>query len=519
MTAFKSIFRKQQTWISFVLVLAITLRAIQYFARSSMWLDELAAAFNVMERNFYQLATESLGFNQVAPPGFLYLQKIATLIIGENDHAFRFFPFLFSLAGLLFYRSLCKTYTTGVPGIGAFALFALSIAMVFYSGESKQYAGDLTAAVFIVWTAHQLIYKVPDKRRLWVMAIGGPILILCSMPAVVMAPMAMLIVFIRILQKKSPIALSRFFAVVIPWAFACLLVTLYATLVISTDVQEAMSEYWSRGFAPLHSVWELLKWFPTKIHKELSFSLAWWAADIIPFTSYIAWALMILSVPGLIYCSKKYGIATLLLFIPLITALLLSILRVLPFDNRVSLYATWPIFISGMAGINALGEWRPQIFRPVVVAILATLIAFPLAITKLAVPLLRPPYNGQSAQPILRELKKQWQPGDVLYVYFKSRYALRFYGPREGITEYIAGRSHPSVEPILRDIDSLRGKKRVWFFFSQSTPKQPFPDSIKAYMGTVIGKQIAVIPDPDGNTGEAEAAAHLYDLSIKEENQ
>lgn len=519
MTALKSIFRKQEIWITLVLLLAITLRAIHFFGRSSMWLDELAAAFNVMERNFYQLATESLGFNQVAPPGFLYLQKIATLIIGENDHAFRFFPFLFSLAGLLFYRSLCKTFTTGVPAIGAFALFALSLAMVFYSGEAKQYAADLTAAVFIVWSALQLLYKVPDKRRRWIMSIGGLIIILCSMPAVVMAPMAMLIVFIRILQKKSPLALSRFFAVAIPWAIACLVVTLYAKLVISTDVQEAMSDYWSRGFAPLTSVWELVKWFPTKIHKELSFSLAWWAADIIPFTSYIAWALMLLSIPGLIYCSKKYGIATLLLFIPLITALLLSILHVLPFDGRVSLYATWPIFISGMAGINALGEWQPRFFKPVVVGILAALIAFPLAITKLAVPLLRPPYNGQSAQPVLRELKKQWQPGDVLYVYFKSRYALRFYGPREGITEYVEGRSHTSVEPILRDIDSLRGKKRVWFFFTQWTPKQPFPDSIKAYMGTVIGKQIAVIPDPDGNTEDVEAAAHLYDLSIKEGDQ
>jgi hypothetical protein len=32
-------------------------------------------------------------------------------------------------------------------------------------------------------------------------------------------------------------------------------------------------------------------------------------------------------------------------------------------------------------------------------------------------------------------------------------------------------------------------------------------------MGTVIGKQIGYIPDPDGNTEDIEAAAYLYDLS------
>lgn len=104
-------------------------------------------------------------------------------------------------------------------------------------------------------------------------------------------------------------------------------------------------------------------------------------------------------------------------------------------------------------------------------------------------------------------------PGDILYVYFKSKYALRFYGPREGITDYVPGRGYPTVEPILRDIDSLRGNKRVWFFFTQWTPKQPYPDSIKKYMGSVIGREIDAIPDPDGNQGESEAAAHLYDLS------
>ncbi len=87
--------------INFCIVLvsltAVVLRCIHYFGRSSMWLDELASAFNISERNFSQLATETLDFNQVAPLGFLWLQKLATMVFGLNDHAFRFFPFVFLL--------------------------------------------------------------------------------------------------------------------------------------------------------------------------------------------------------------------------------------------------------------------------------------------------------------------------------------------------------------------------------------------------------------------------------------
>ena len=131
------------------------------------------------------------------------------------------------------------------------------------------------------------------------------------------------------------------------------------------------------------------------------------------------------------------------------------------------------------------------------------------------VPEERPPFNGQPSQLILHELKKQWQPGDILFVYFKARHALKFYGPKEGITDYRVGGNYKTIEQHLRQLDSLRGNKRIWFFFSQWTERQPFPDSIKTYLGTVIGKEIGKIPDPHGGTEDLEAAAYLYDLSGK----
>lgn len=506
--------RQVNFWIVLVFLAAIVLRCIHYFGRSSMWLDELASAFNISERSFYQLATQTLDFNQVAPLGFLWSQKLATLLFGLNDHAFRFFPFVLSLLALVLVYAVCKAFLKGIPLLGAFALFGLSMCMLFYAGEAKQYSGDVATALFLVWSGLELLKGELRQSALWIISAGGFLMIFCSMPAVVIAPIVLLVVFIQMLKKKIQLSTKHFIIVTLSWAIACLLLSGYAKFIISTDVQQAMSDYWSGGFAPLTSVSDFFLWIPQRIHKELTYSLAWFSAYMLPQTGYVAWALMLLSIPGLIYLFRQNKSTTVVLFAPLVTVLLLAIFRVLPFDGRVSIYATWPLIITGMAGIAALRQWVPQMFPPAVSTVVALVIALPIGVLIIAFTPMRPPYNGQSAQPILRELKKQMQPGDILYVYFKSRYALRFYGPKEGITEYVAGKNHKTIEPLLRDIDSLKGNKRVWFFFTQWTAKQPFPDSIKVYMGTVIGKQIGVIPDPDGNKEDLEAAAHLYDLSV-----
>ena len=155
------------------------------------------------------------------------------------------------------------------------------------------------------------------------------------------------------------------------------------------------------------------------------------------------------------------------MFSPLLVALFLATAKILPFDNRVSIYATWPLIISGIAGISALQNWLPVLFRPVVSTTVSLLIALPIILITIVFPSEHTPFNGQSSQPVLKELKKQLLPGDILYVYFKTRHAVHFYGPKKGITNYVTGNSYDSIVPFLREVYKLKGNKRVWFFFSQ----------------------------------------------------
>ena len=69
-----------------ILAFGVLLRTIQYATQGSMWLDELAVAINVSERGFRQLLFHPLDLRQVAPPGFLLLEKLGTELLGAGEH-------------------------------------------------------------------------------------------------------------------------------------------------------------------------------------------------------------------------------------------------------------------------------------------------------------------------------------------------------------------------------------------------------------------------------------------------
>lgn len=500
-------------WIAITFIIGIVLRSIHFFGRSSMWFDELTSALNVQSHTFYQLTTQSLDFNQVAPIGFLLYEKLATSLFGENDLAFRFFPWVCSLFSLVLFFQISKQFVKGSALLATFILFAGSVTQWFYAGEAKQYSGDVTAALFLVWSALQMMKPEPKKSTIWLIAVVGIVLISASFSAIAIAPFVLAIVFIRLLRKQIHLSKAPFFTIAFCWAMACVWGAWYAKFVISSTVNNAMTDYWSRGFSPLNSVTDYLLWIPETLFKELSFFLTAWMKFTVPLITSIAAALLILSVPGIIFLVRKYALVTVILFAPLLMAILLATARVLPFENRVAVYATWPLLISGIAGITALQSWFSSVLKPALSTALGLMIALPIVIITVALPSERPPLNGQSAQPLLKELKKQLQPGDKLYVYYRARHAMKFYGPQEGISDYIVGGDYNNIVPYLRELDKLKGNKRVWFFFTQWVPPKPYPDSMKVYLGTVIGKEIGKIPDPDGFVEDLEVAAHLYDLS------
>src|SRR5690349_8062912 len=80
--------------VALACVAGISLRLIQYGANTALWLDEIPLVKGILEPDLWTLLSRPLPFDQVAPMGFLLVQKLAVITLGPSDYVLRLFPFL-----------------------------------------------------------------------------------------------------------------------------------------------------------------------------------------------------------------------------------------------------------------------------------------------------------------------------------------------------------------------------------------------------------------------------------------
>lgn len=158
-------------WIALSVLVGITLRTVQYLGTSSMSFDELTSALNIQSKTFYELATQSLDYNQVAPVGFLLGEKLATYVFGESDEIFRFFPWLWYLASLILFVLIAQRFLKSFYLLAAVILFAGATSQWIYAGQAKQYSGDVAFTLFLVWASLLIVKEDVKKSRIWFLAL------------------------------------------------------------------------------------------------------------------------------------------------------------------------------------------------------------------------------------------------------------------------------------------------------------------------------------------------------------
>ena len=109
----------------FVILVGIgaTLRLVQFAANASLWLDEVALVKGIVDLNVSQLITQPLPYDQVAPKGFLLVQKLAVTTLGSTDWVLGLFPFVCSLSLSRAVRTPDAAHDAAGRGVsGCFAL-------------------------------------------------------------------------------------------------------------------------------------------------------------------------------------------------------------------------------------------------------------------------------------------------------------------------------------------------------------------------------------------------------------
>lgn len=167
-----------------MMLIAAVLRIYVYMQNRNLILDEANIARNINERGFSGLI-HPLDYEQYAPPLFLWITKLNTLIFNISEYALRLYPLLCGLAAIwVLYKVLRELMP--IEGIWfPLSLFGFSAIMIRYSSEVKQYMPDVLITLLLVQLAFKInVRQTPLKKFLLYWIVAGSVAIWASMPSV-----------------------------------------------------------------------------------------------------------------------------------------------------------------------------------------------------------------------------------------------------------------------------------------------------------------------------------------------
>ncbi len=185
----------------FSIVVGSILRLRQYLANRSLWTDEASLAVNIANRTFGGLI-HPLDYHQAAPIGFLFIEKISIVLLGNRDYILRLFPLFAGILAIYLLYLITKEYF-GQAGMAMVLIFALNSWLIFFSSELKQYSSDVTVALLLIYLSARCFKEDAQARDYLWLGIGGAITIWVSHIAIFMlAGIGLALVIEKIIQKK-----------------------------------------------------------------------------------------------------------------------------------------------------------------------------------------------------------------------------------------------------------------------------------------------------------------------------
>ena len=173
----------ERQWLLGLLLVGALVRLVQYIACRSLWFDEAMLAGNIVERSFQGL-TGHLAYDQVAPIGFLWLEKLAVLVGGPSEYSLRFWLVVLGWLSLWLFFKLAAAILDPKFRLLALAFLVFCGAHIYYSGEVKQYMFDFLAATLIWGTTFKLLAANEQPQKAIWLGILGSALVWFSQPAI-----------------------------------------------------------------------------------------------------------------------------------------------------------------------------------------------------------------------------------------------------------------------------------------------------------------------------------------------
>jgi hypothetical protein len=445
-----------------LIILGWFFRIREFLANRSLWLDEAMLALNLVQRDLFELFLP-LDYDQGAPLGFLVVQKVIILLLGENELRLRLFPLAVGCLVLVFAYLLAKIVFSTAGMLFFLAIMALSPGLIYYSAEVKQYSSDVLIIVFLLWlwserlsiekkqTSFQDFFS-SRKVSFWLLIVGA-FAIWFSHPAVFALAAIGVIWFLDTMfsATRRGDALKFMVLVGVTWLISFLL--LYWVSLRALARNEFLSNYWQENFVQFN-----LGWFQQSVNNLFS--------DVAELGPHL-WLFLIISFLGVIYLwkSQKQFLGTILLIFAF--TLLASALNKYPFYGRLMLFSVPLLFLLLAAGVDAIFSISRRfswLWGGLGAVCAFAVLYYPLSTS---VERYNSPRYYDHIRPAIVYFSKNFQPGDTLYVYYWTVPVVRYYSFFHPYSEEdIFPGVSTSPSGMFSEVQELSDDERVWLVFS-----------------------------------------------------
>jgi hypothetical protein len=485
-----------------LVALGVALRLWAYAWPTSLYLDEILLTRNIFDLPLSHLLTQPLLFDQVAPRGFLLVERVLVTTLGHNELALRLFPFACAVGGLLLFRRLAERLLAEAAAMLALLLFAIAVPFLRFGADVKPYSGDVLAAVGLTLLALDLRTRDLPATRLVQYGLVGVVVVWFSQTSVlVMAGLGLGLGLDWLIRRDARAA--RGLAVTMPiWAGGCALALVASLHSMTAATQTYMHEFWMAGFAPWP--WRSaadLRWFWdqwTSLFSDATLLRYRWP---VTFT--------LIAIAGLVAVWKRNRSQAWLLAGPLVMATVAAAAQQYPLRGRLAVWLLPFLLISVAGGV----DWLRQQVRRLHPWLAAAVVVGALVSPVIALATAPPPYEIEHHWDVLRYLQQHRRPGDAVHVLQLQQIGTRFYGPRYGLlpddwNTSICDRS--DVRAFIRDVDRYRGAKRLWLVAGSGRPFTPVHVMVRNYLSTIgVKTDSAYFTSLTSST----VGVELYDLS------
>ena len=227
------------------IVVGLVLRTVEFTRGRPLWLDEAMLGLNVASRSFADLA-RPLDYDQSAPLLYLWIERTAVTLGGVSEQSLRLLPFLAGVALVPLAWLVARRLAGSATGVIAAALVALSLTLLTFSAEAKQYGVDPLATLVAVWLAARVL-RAPTDARAWThLTMGGVGCLLLSQPSAFVLGGVVLALSCERGVRAAPGVRRRFAIAALAWGASCL--ALYFGLYRATSESAYMRDFWEGTF-------------------------------------------------------------------------------------------------------------------------------------------------------------------------------------------------------------------------------------------------------------------------------